>query len=537
MTASTLLHSPIRTRRVVVLLALIIWSITLFHAVDTFRPVNGNIDFNSDGAIPVLMANDSRPVTVFDTYYYGADRWGGWPLIIARLVNHATGFRWSVDRLHAARVTWLFLGILVLAMLNRRSAAPVILIGLAVICLSYILRLRLYDLGQVYAWQITSLLFGWLALRKSLESSSAATRHQNWSSLRWLPFVFFLSLLAILSSPVSGPVLCFLAALETSRSLLHAQARSRQVLINGMMALATVVLAIITEVALKTNYHKYGLKHYQEEFKTGFAFDVGYLRTNLKIHLQSVIDFEWSPLILLALMSTVGMAVAVIYISRRRRNSPARVRNFFLDDTTFTIFGGIGIAAVNFVLMTIVDHVRISLYDNRYLTVTFFFGAISGLLVVWRVLKLAVERIDRVNYAEWIFSSALLLALVIAFPRKLDARLYKLRKETASILAQKSPNAILMGGYWETYVFSALQPVNMLMPLPLEGHQVRMPWARNALHHATEVIVEYKSTTKEGDEHTPPERLTQYGDDLRLVNPKWYENDEYAFARYVKEPK
>ncbi|MDQ5847235.1 MAG: hypothetical protein M3539_18260 [Acidobacteriota bacterium] len=81
------------TRKKAIIFALIVWALFLWRAVDTFGPDGGYINVNSDSAITVLMANDERPITVFDTYYYGADRWGGWPLIIARLVNHSTGFR------------------------------------------------------------------------------------------------------------------------------------------------------------------------------------------------------------------------------------------------------------------------------------------------------------------------------------------------------------------------------------------------------------------------------------------------------------
>lgn len=64
------------------------------------------------------MANDERPITVFDTYYYAADRWGGWPLLLAKLLHRDTGLQWTDQRLHYVRTTWLFFGLLVLAALN-----------------------------------------------------------------------------------------------------------------------------------------------------------------------------------------------------------------------------------------------------------------------------------------------------------------------------------------------------------------------------------------------------------------------------------
>lgn len=527
------------TRKKAIVFALIVWALFLWRAVVTFGPDGGHINVNSDSGITVLMANDERPITVFDTYYYGADRWGGWPLIIARLVNHSTGFRWSFERLHAARTTWLFLGVLILALLNRGAALPVVLISMMVMCLTYIMRLRLFDLSQVYAWQITTLLLSWFALRKWFEQFSVSGKGVQTKVARagWSFLVFFFSLLAILNSTISGPLLFFLVGVETLRSIIKTDkgVAVRPPLLNGFKALCLILLAVLAEIGLRMNYHRYGLKHYQEEFRTVVALDVGYLRANLKVHLQSLVNFEWWPLVLLAIVTVVAVAAIVFYLwLRRKTESLTSVRKLFLDDTSFTIVGALGIAAINFVIVTLVDHVRLSLYDNRYLTPTFFFGSLAGFLIIWRVLKFALEQTRAGNYAEPVFVSLALVLLMITFPAKLQANFLNLRKETALALAQKSPNAVLMGGYWETYVFSALQPANMMTPLPLEGYQVRMPWARNTLHRASEVIVEYK-----GGElgEPPPERLIQYGESLRLVDPKWYENSEYAFARYVKDPK
>jgi hypothetical protein len=537
---SNSLHASTRKKAIVLVFALIVWSLFLWRAVETFGPDGGYIQVNSDSAITVLMANDERPITVFDTYYYGADRWGGWPLIIARLFNHSTGFRWSFERLHAARSAWLFLGILILALLNRGASLPVVVISIIVMCLSYIIRLMLFDLSQVYAWQITALLLSWLALRKWFEQLSASgTRVQtNVAWVGWSLLVFFFSLLAILNSSVSGPLLLFLVGVEALRSIIKMEkglAVGRS-LLSGFKPLCLILLAVLGEILLRINYHRYGLKHYQTEFRTRIALDAGYLRANLKAHLQSLATFEWWALILLAVITVVAVGALVIYFCLRRRESLTSMRQLFLDDTSFTIVGAVVIAAINFAIVTLVDHVRLSLYDSRYLTLTFFFGSLAGFLIIWRILKFALEQLGAHKYAGALFASIALVLITIAFPAKLQANAYDLQKETALTLAQKSPNAVLMGGYWETYVFSALQPTHTMTPLPLEGYLVRMPWAITTLHGASEVIVEYKHS-RVGDAEPPPERLFQYSESLRLVDPKWYENSEYAFARYMREPK
>ena len=47
---------------------------------------------------------------------------------------------------------------------------------------------------------------------------------------------------------------------------------------------------------------------------------------------------------------------------------------------------------------------------------------------------------------------------------------------TARILVERAPRGVLLGGYWETYVFTALQPPERAMtPVTWEGF-TRTPW-------------------------------------------------------------
>ncbi len=124
-------------------LVLAIWCLLLWRAIAVFGPDSSYVYFNSDGAIPILMANDDRPITVFDAYYYGSDRWGAWPLLAARLIHQETKFRWSDKAVHTIRTAWLFLAIFVLALLDRGHWKEIVLIGLAAITMQSAIRLQL----------------------------------------------------------------------------------------------------------------------------------------------------------------------------------------------------------------------------------------------------------------------------------------------------------------------------------------------------------------------------------------------------------
>lgn len=92
-----------------------------------------------------------------------------------------------------------------------------------------------------------------------------------------------------------------------------------------------------------------------------------------------------------------------------------------------------------------------------------------------------------------------------------------------------------MGGYGECYVFAAQQWDNALAPLPLEGFHVRTPWVVETLRQTRQVVIEYGHTGFASSENLP-KVMVQYGNTLRLADPNWYQNGEYAFALYSNEP-
>jgi len=65
------------------------------------------------------MSNDDRPITPFNLYYYGTDRWGGWPFLVAQAVRRSTGLLWTDQRLSAFQITWIFLGAFAIGALSR----------------------------------------------------------------------------------------------------------------------------------------------------------------------------------------------------------------------------------------------------------------------------------------------------------------------------------------------------------------------------------------------------------------------------------
>jgi hypothetical protein len=125
--------------------------------------------------------------------------------------------------------------------------------------------------------------------------------------------------------------------------------------------------------------------------------------------------------------------------------------------------------------------------------------------------------------------------LCVEFPRRQVSDRYEAYRQTALVLSEKAPAAILMGGYWETYIFPALQPTNTMTPLPLEGGHLRIPWTPAMLQHYEQVVVEYHRGELVPKDSPPPDELIEYGNVLKLQDPHFYENGELSFALYLNQ--
>src|SRR2546422_1711867 len=95
-------------------------------------------------------------------------------------------------------------------------------------------------------------------------------------------------------------------------------------------------------------------------------------------------------------------------------------------------------------------------------------------------------------------------------------------RDWSSDVCSSDLQSILMGGYWQTYVFAALQPVDTIIPLPFEGDEVRIPWTRQKLAQTEQIVIEYRQS-KFAPGNSPPPTTTQYGNLLTLADPRFYE--------------
>jgi hypothetical protein len=398
-------------------------------------------------------------------------------------------------------------------------------------------------LSQVYAWQLTALLLGWYSLRRFFDSyqenqsiklplQKHLQKHIVWGFL-----VLWFSYFAVWSSPASVPFLVFLFGVESWRIYLKMEgARASKRFWSGCKWGAGLILAAsIIERLQKMNYHRYGLKRYGNDFKTNFELDTGYLTENLKIHLNTLGKLSWWPMDLLPALAMLAFGIIYLYLSvRQKRGSLQSLRDLLRRDTTILILGCYGIACLNFVLVVLVNHVRLSLYDDRFLVLTHLLAPFSAMLILFMTFDLTAKFFKVRRYARPIVIAAGLIYLKVNFPAEVYSPQYQALKETALVLNQKAPRGVLMGGDWETYVFTSFQERDALTPVPFEGQGYRTPWTPEKLKQVDTVVVEYRRS-KLGGTEGPPAQLQQYGYSLRLIDPKWYEDGEHTFALYLNE--
>ncbi len=516
-----------------------LWFFFLWRAISTFGPASSYVFFNADCAIPILMANDERPVTIFNTYYYGQDRWGGWPFLIAQFIRSTTNYRWTDRSLFTMQALFIFVGVLVVANLSQHDGFVVILIYLLTISLHPNVRHQLFELSQVYAWQVTTLLLSWYSLRhllddyiQMLEKSVSWLRSAIWSFL-----IFLFSCLSIWASPVSVPILFFLTALEVLRIQTRTKAGfpNIKLLKRYGMAFIAVITAMCAEQIMKFNYHRYNMKHYAYNYKGQQSLDVSHLMENLNVQLNHIINDPWLPIILLPLFILLIFIVIYCYFLITKRIDLLKNMQVILSSNrSFLIIGMSAIAIMNFMITVIIDHVRLNDYAERYLTLTHLFGSLSGLLILFLILTLVAKSSSLRKFVKPAFFAAGVLYLALAFPIKDASPVYKKHQVIALALAQRAPRGVLLGRYWETYLFTSLQAVDAMIPVPLHGDFVRTPWTPPLMSQVDQVVVEYRQS-KLGSWESPPLHLHQHGVSLRLVEPKWYENNEYAFALYYRE--
>lgn len=537
-------------------LCLLVWGFFLVRAIYVFAPDSVYVQpFNSDSALPVLMANDER-IDAFRTYIYGQDQVGAWPSLICQLIKRATGHRWTPHQIHVMQATWLFLSVFLIAALTRARFYLTGALFLLTICLHPAVSHYFFVLNQRFAWQTTALFLGWWSLRRVCEYGfGVAPTSRGKVFVRHL-LAFCFVFLAVWTSPSSAPVLCVFFALESVRARILSrqspEAAPRLAFANFAGALP-LVAGFVAHQLLKANYHRFALRHFGEDYRTPVEFDWGYLWLNLRHQSDNLFAAPWYALTLLGLFASPLVAYQLLRrlggsASQQQRRGDVVGESRARLDLGVLLLGSCSVAVINFVTSFAFSWMRLNAYGPRYLALTYMFGTLAGLLTLLWIVHVPKKFHAARRFVFPLLAAACLVLLALKFPPFEREPTYQEMSDVAADLSRKAPPGTpLLGGYWDTYALAALQKDATLIPVPAEDQLVRTPWTPRQMRQAAQVLVVHhvfaspggaevvSAYTTFGDGQNPPAVLRQHGATLRLLTPRWYEKNGYTFSLYQNE--
>lgn len=481
------------------------------RALASFAPGSAHVGpFDADMAIPVLMANGSSGHPLFDAYYFGQDRFGAWPYLLARLARWGLGFDWTASRLFWAHASAALLAAVPLAFVARRVGWGAMAAS-ALVAVTNPAVFRSFFVSQPYAWQVLALVGAWAVLH----------------SLFWRPErpgkrlvgLGVLSFLAVWMSPASGPLLVGLLGVEglAWRGPESWRERLWRAVPLGML----VAGAMAGERLLRWRYHRTVRRAFGQDYRTEVYLDTEHLLDNTRALADVWLREGWRPALVLAAVG-VGAFVAL----RLRARVPEGWEALTLG------VGATGVAVANFALCAAVSHVRGNLYHERYLVLSHVFLAMASVLVVLagaQALLAARPRAWEVGAS--LLALGLLGAAHLGMPAPAPLPEQRVLEETARLLQPEQGTRVLLGTYWGTYAYAALARPGSVVAVPVEGDYQRTPFDLERLREADEVVLNHGELDAFGPATAPHALIGQHGVLLRLVQAA---SPREGFSRYAR---
>ncbi|QRN98163.1 hypothetical protein JRI60_03560 [Archangium violaceum] len=494
----------------------------LVRGLSSFAPGSAHVGlFDADMAIPVVMANGSSGHRLFDAYYFGQDRFGAWPYLLARLARGVLGFDWTASRLFWAHATAALLAGVPLALLSRRAG----LVAAAACALVAVTNPSVFhsflNLSQPYAWQVLAMCGAWAVLHSLLLTPERPGGR--------LVVLAVLSFLAVWMSPTSGPLLVLLLGVELLA--LRGPESWRERLWRAVPVGLMVAAGMAGERTLRWRYHRTVRRAFGTDFQTEVHLDVGHLLDNARALAAVWARDGWK----LALgLTVVGVGACLVLRVRAWRGARAVQVPEGWEALTLAS-GAAAVALANFALCAAVNHVRNNLYHERYLTLSHLFLAMAAALVVLAGAQALLARTRASEVGGPLFALGLLGAAHLGMPAPAPLPEERVLEDTARALQPEHGQRILLGGYWHTYPYAALARPGSVVAVPVEWdyQRTRFDWAR--LRAADEVVVNHAELEAFGPADAPHALIGQLGVLLRLVRTASPREGFSLYARADRE--
>lgn len=496
-------------------LALLGWALSLALALCWIQPGLGGLPpYNSDAAIPLLMARSER-VDLFHAYYWGQDRFGAWPFLLARLVG---GRSWSAEGLQSLLLVVTWTAAFPLSRLVRASGAAAAMLVVVPLALAgqEEVRHHVLEISQPYGWQFAMLAWCWWSSRRLLEADARRAR------VGWGVAAALTASLACWVSTSSIPVLAVLWGVESLRARLRGSTSWRPW---GMAAIPVVVGGVF-ERQLRRLYHRHANRTHGEEYRTPVKLDWGHLWDNA----GQVLGSLWTGPVPQGGLLLVGFGLAGTWLVRNARRGRAAWAE--LSDAAWMALACGLTALTQLALLVAVEHVRNNGFAPRYFALPHLLLLVGmGSLLLHHLAQWLSSRTLRITGASAVTAMGLALAWVWAHPPRVQEHHERLL-EAARTLARMEPRTLLMGDYWDVYRLAAVQPLDVqAKPLPALNQYIRTPFHRLELDRTRTLVWVRTPGDKEPEE--PQERELR---GLRFVrDPEpFIQTPGFTFWRYTR---
>lgn len=415
-------------------------------AVHVFRADSAHLTlYNSDSAIPVLMAN-YRGLTWFDAYYWGQDRFGALPFLLARAAAIG-GFFWSPQSMQIYLIAWLAAaaGLFSRLFAEMRPAAALIFAAGALSVPFF--RVHLFEIAQFFPWQLAPLFAAMLALRDLC--SQATVRGSLLSGV--------LVFLAVWASAMNLIFLCTFALGELAAGSSGQRTRGTAV---AALALAAGSAA---EYCLRSIYHGYALSRYGNEFRTMSWVN----RREIPGAVSQMLErLAAEPGLLLVDAAGLAALLYVVWAFWKKKEIPPSLRTAFA-------LGAAGLLQLPVIVS--VHHFVVSGYPPRFL---FLFHAGLGCSAVCTSFYL-LNHFAGSRFSGFPFQTAVCAALLcwifVTLPARKEHPEFRALRSEARAVCESSAD-LLLGSYWQVYRTASLEE-QCPSPLPHNGVN-RIPWVK-----------------------------------------------------------
>jgi hypothetical protein len=500
------------------------WGGLLVQVLRHFDPGSSFTGWNSDVAITTLQSNDS----VFDPfrlYYYGQDRIGAWPWLLAQGLRALTGFDWTPWRSFVWQATWACGACLALRGLQRQAGWLLAAAFAALALLLELFHVQLFALSQPFGWQLTALFLAWWALLRLLQSLEDVGSGRA-AVVGWGAAATVFCTLACWTSPTSGPLLLLAIVAEGLRLWLACAGAPRRWKL--LAALLPLAVGITFESVVRGIFHRFSRQQFGHGYGTTLKIDKGMLAVNAQMILLRIREQPVAPWVFLGLVAAL---VAGGYLLRRalRRSLDARAPETELAFLTLAFVGG---ALANAAITVLVVHVRYNEYSPRYLVPTFVLGTLAAASGAVLVLHLVPALRARAGILSALAALALFGVSQFLVPARSEDPALRRAQAAATAVLGRAGDTLLLGGYWDTYQLGALDPSHQLKSVPVQGDYMRTPFWVPRLRQAEHIL----AVSGEAQPLGPPERpnswVLQYGVPFQLEQAHWADHPPFSFTRY-----